>query len=141
MLETKLKARIAEVLPFGLIITDKDANILFVNEAFEEITGWTLKEVKGKNPRFLQSGRMTSQYYERLWTALLSGGTWDERVANKKKDGSIYYALQKITSVKEKDEIIGFIAVQEDITEDVLREEKHKKNKEFYRKLLEKKDG
>ncbi|MFW6029759.1 MAG: PAS domain-containing protein, partial [Halanaerobiales bacterium] len=132
ILETKLKSRIAEALPVGLIITDKDVNILFVNEEFEKITGWTLEEVRGKNPRILSSGKMTDQYYERLWATVLSGGTWHERIVNKKKDGSIYYALQKITNIKEKDETIGFIAVQEDITEDILREEKYKKNVDLY---------
>lgn len=141
ILETKLKARIAEALPFGLIITDMEGNTLFVNKAFEKITGWKLEEVKGKNPRYLKSGKMSDDYYKRLWETLLAGLTWQERVANKRKDGSIYYALQKVTRVDDHGEPIGFIAVQEDITEDIMREERHKKNVEFYRRLLEENNG
>ena len=138
--EIKLKARVAEALPFGLLITDMNGNILFVNEAFEKITGWTLKEVKGKNPRFLKSGKMGKEYYERLWKTLIKDGMWHERVVNKRKDDSEYYALQKIVKITENGIDLGFIAVQEDITEDILREEKHKKNVEFYRHLLEEKN-
>lgn len=141
LLETRLKARIAEYLPFGLLITDINGNTIYVNDAFTDITGWTLEEVKGENPRFLKSGKMSKEYYERLWARLMAGDVWYERVVNKKKDGSIYYALQKIVKVVENEEELGFIAVQEDITEDILREEKHKKNVAFYRKLLEEKNG
>lgn len=137
MQEIQLKARVPEFLPFGLLITDMNGDTLYINDAFTTITGWTLDEVKGKNPRFLKSGKMTDDYYERLWATLISKGVWNERVANKKKDGSIYYALQKIVKVVENDIELGYIAVQEDITDDVTREEKHKKNVEFYRRLLE----
>jgi PAS domain S-box-containing protein len=140
LLETKLKARIAEALPFGLLITNMNGDVLFVNKVFENITGWALEEVKDKNPRFLKSGKMNDDYYDRMWITLLAGKVWYERVANKKKDGSIYYALQKVVRIDDNGDHIGFIAVQEDITEDILREEKHRENLRFYKQLLREKN-
>lgn len=139
-LETKLKARIAEFAPFGLILTDTEGYILYVNKAFENITGWTLEEIKGKTPRILKSGEMSEEYYERLWKRLLSGKEWYEKVVNKKKNGELYYAMQKIIGIEEKGQLIGYIAIQEDVTYEVKKEEKLKKEINSLRKLLEKND-
>lgn len=137
LLETKLKARIAEFAPFGLLLTDSNGVILYVNKAFEDITGWGLNEIKGKTPRILKSGEMSKEYYERLWLTLLSKKQWYEKVVNKKKDGGLYYAMQKIVAIEEDKEVIGYIAMQEDVTYEVKKEEKLKKEIDQLRKLLE----
>ena len=60
----------------GIVITDADANILDVNEAFSEITGYAREEVLGRNPRLLNSGWQTADYYAEMWRTLLENGHW-----------------------------------------------------------------
>lgn len=138
LLETKLKSRLAEFIPFGLILTDKDVNIIYVNKAFEEITGWRSDEVIGKNPNILSSGIMTNEYYQSLYTTINRGDVWFEKVVNKKKNGDFYHAMQKITRIDENKEVLGYLAIQEDITDQVRKEEELKIMIDKYRKLLEK---
>lgn len=140
LLETKLKARIAEFAPFGLLLTDKKGKIIYVNKVFENITGWTLEEIKGETPRILKSGEMSDDYYKRLWAKLLSGGEWYEKIVNKKKNGDLYHAMQKIVRIEDDGKLIGYIAMQEDVTYEIKKEEKLRKEINSLRRLLEKDD-
>ena len=69
-----LCARVFERLREGVMITDGEARLLYVNAAFTAITGYSAAEVLGRNPRFLNSGRQTKAFYEALWNALASKG-------------------------------------------------------------------
>jgi diguanylate cyclase (GGDEF)-like protein/PAS domain S-box-containing protein len=84
----------------GIVITDANADILRVNESFERITGYTQPDVVGKNPRFLQSGRHPSTFYQSMWTTLLTTGHWEGEVWNKNRSGKIYPEWLSITAIK-----------------------------------------
>ncbi len=89
-----------------------------MNPAFSLLTGYSLEEVKGKNPRIFQSGMMPKDVYENLWKTILSGGTWQGEMQNKKKNGEFYWETAVISAIRnENDEITNFVAVKEDITE------------------------
>ena len=60
----------------GIMITDANRNLIRVNGTFTKITGFTAKEVLGKNPRFLQSGLYDQNFYNELWTKIDSEGVW-----------------------------------------------------------------
>jgi PAS domain S-box-containing protein len=66
--QVRLLSRAVEQSPVTVIITDKEGNIEYVNSKFTELTGYTIDEIKGKNPRLLQSGEQTKsfgvQYYQ-----------------------------------------------------------------------------
>lgn len=101
-----------------IVITDADGNIEYVNPKFVETTGYTLDEVKGKNPRILKSGNKSKEFYEELWETILSGKEWRGEFENKRKNGQIFIEYASISSVKdEKGQINHFIAVKDDITE------------------------
>ncbi|MCP4138031.1 MAG: response regulator [bacterium] len=111
--------------PASIAITDRDGNIEYVNPTFCETTGYTLDEVKGKNPRILKSGKQSHEFYHNLWNTILSGKVWKNDIYNKKKNGECYWERSFISPLKnEKEEITHFIATNEDITERKILEEK-----------------
>jgi diguanylate cyclase (GGDEF)-like protein/PAS domain S-box-containing protein len=109
-----------------LYITDTDGIILFVNPAFEKVTGYHAEEAVGKKTSIIKSGEMPHSYYENLWKTLLAGKTWKEEIINKRKDGTEYTVLQYVTPVSdEQGGILYFAAAQYDITrEKELQNEK-----------------
>lgn len=111
-------SRAIEQSPASVLITDLDGRIEYVNPKFESLTGYSLDEVRGLNPRVLQSGRTDPRVYDELWSTILSGQTWEGELENKKKDGSFYHERASISPVRDEDgQIRHFVAVKEDITE------------------------
>lgn len=104
--------------PASIIITDPKGNIEYVNPKFSELTGYSLEELKGSNPRVLKSGEKSSEEYKHLWETLSAGKEWTGIFHNKKKNGELYWEFASISALKnEQGEISHFIAVKEDITE------------------------
>ncbi|MEF8780189.1 MAG: PAS domain S-box protein [Haloferacaceae archaeon] len=102
----------------AIFFTDRDGTIEYVNPAFEELTGYDAGEAIGRNPRILKSGKLTEEYYERMWETILEGEVWREEVPNHRADGELYYANQTIAPITDDDgAVTGFIAVQNDVTE------------------------
>ena len=73
--------------PNAIMITDITGNIEYVNPRFTEITGYTIEEVLGKNPRFLKAGPKTPEEYACLWNTISAGREWRGEFCNKKKNG------------------------------------------------------
>ncbi len=102
----------------GIVITDAQANIIRVNRAFQNITGYSLEEVIGKNPRIWSSGRQSKAFYAELWQRLLNNGSWAGEMWNKRRNGQIYPEWLTITAVKnEQGKTTGYVAIFNDITE------------------------
>jgi two-component system phosphate regulon sensor histidine kinase PhoR len=103
----------------AIMLTDIAGNILYVNPAWEQITGYSLDEVRGKNPRFLQTGKTQRSTYEDLWQNILEGGTWTGLFLNRRKDQVEYDSMATITPVKSvHGDIIHFVEVHRDITQE-----------------------
>ena len=101
----------------SVMIADAQANIVYVNPAFERISGYTLPEVVGKNPRILQSGDQSPTYYRLMWKTLSAGRTWSGELVNRRKDGSLYREQATITPVFDSaGELSTYVAVKRDIT-------------------------
>jgi len=102
----------------AITITDSRGNIIQVNKAFSEITGYTADEVIGKNPSVLSSGKHDENFYQQLWASLIEQGYWKGEIWNKHKNGKIYPEWINISSIKnEKGEVMHYVATFEDITE------------------------
>lgn len=113
---TKLSRAVSQS-PIIIVITDIDGKIEYVNPKFIELTGYSLNEVIGRNPRILKSGNLSEELYKTLWETILSGNEWRGEFCNKKKNGELFWTLAFISPIKnDKGEIINFIALQEDIT-------------------------
>jgi PAS domain S-box-containing protein len=107
-----------EQSPSSIIITDLDANIIFVNEAFTKVSGYTAAEVIGRNPRFLQSGDTEPETFRDMWSTLLAGNVWRGEFTNQRRDGSRYLELATISPVRNNDgQVTHYVAAKEDITE------------------------
>ncbi|MGZ4999064.1 MAG: EAL domain-containing protein [Methylomonas sp.] len=110
----------------AVLISDADNNILFVNDAFTRITGFTSDEVYGQNPRILASGRQTKEFYARMWQSLLNEGGWHGEILDKRKNGEIYPKYLNISCVHDNNgAICNYVAVFTDIskrkTDEALR--------------------
>ena len=108
----------------SVVITDRNGTILFVNPAFERVTGYRREEAIGQNPRILKSGRQPQEFYRQLWDTILSGRSWAGRFENKRKDGSIFVEQCTISPVfNQAGEIEYFVAVKRDITQELALSE------------------
>jgi PAS domain S-box-containing protein len=111
----------------SVIITDTEANIIYVNPAFERITGYSRAEVIGQNPRLLKSGRQAPAFYQDLWSTITAGQVWRGHFINKKKDGTLYTIDATIAPVKnEQGDIVNYVGVRRDITRELQLEEQYR---------------
>lgn len=101
----------------GILVTDARNCILRVNQAFTAITGYTLSEVVGKNPRMLHSGRHDSAFYGAMWQCIREQGSWEGEVWNRRKNGEIFPEHLAITVVRGDDgNVSNYVATLTDIT-------------------------
>ena len=107
-----------EQSPESIVITDLDANIEYVNEAFTQISGYTAAEVLGQNPRILHSGKTPPEVHRDMWACLGRGEVWRGQLFNKRKDGSEYTEFAIVSPIRQPDgRITHYLAIKEDITE------------------------
>ena len=127
-----------EQSPASIVITDLDAKIIFVNEAFTRVSGYSAEEALGKNPKILQSGDTSPGTYSELWPTLLAGNIWRGEFINQRKDGSRYLELATISPVRDSGgQITHYVAAKEDITERRHNEAELQIHREHLEKLVE----
>jgi PAS domain S-box-containing protein len=90
----------------GIVITDASGDIIDVNASFTRITGYSRDEVMGRNPRLLNSGRHTQEFYDGMWTSLLTQGYWSGEIWNRRKNGQEYAELLTISEVRDSDGVV-----------------------------------
>ncbi|HTJ00509.1 MAG TPA: PAS domain S-box protein [Dongiaceae bacterium] len=107
-----------EQSPAAVIITDITGGIEYVNPKFSEVTGYTLTEVQGQNPRLLKSGTLPEARYRELWETITSGQSWRGEFCNRKKNGELFWESAIISPIKnEAGAITHYLAIKEDITD------------------------
>lgn len=101
----------------GILVTDASGKILSVNPAFTKLTGYEEKEILGKNPNVLSSGRQSEDFYTSMWGIIGDVGSWQGQMWNRKKDGSEYLELMTINAVKNDDgDVTRYVGTFSDIT-------------------------
>ncbi len=114
----RLAAKVFKNTAEGVIVTDSEAKILEVNQAFTEISGYTREEVIGRNPSILKSGRHEESFYRDMWHSLKETGQWRGEIWNRCKDGSIFPTWQNISSVQNADnQVTHYVSVFSDISQ------------------------
>ena len=114
--QLRLSAMVFDSSVEGITITDADGNILLVNRAFSEITGYSVEEIVGGNPRILQSGRQDGDFYRDMWATVRATGRWRGELWNRRKDGEIYPEWMTISAVAGPDgETTHYVGVFTDV--------------------------
>jgi len=118
--ESRLLAQVIRQASESVLITGLDGAILYVNPAFEEITGYSRTEVIGQNPRILKSGKHGRAFYQEMWNAITSGRVWKGRITNRRKDGSLYQDAATVCPIRDhKGHITSYVSVRREITHEV----------------------
>ena len=111
-------SRAVEQSSASIVITDRQGRIEYINPHFTEVTGYTLAEVVGQNPRVLKSGETSPEQYQELWQTITQGREWRGEFHNKRKNGETLWESASVSPVlDEAGRITHFVAVKEDITE------------------------
>jgi len=127
-----------EAVANGVVITDVQGTILWVNAAFTRMTGYSSAEAIGQNARLLKSGEHPKVFYRELWATIASGKSWTGEMINRRKDGSVYIEEQTITPVLDSaGKPAYFIAVKQDRTLRRRAEDALRQSEERYRLLAE----
>jgi len=114
----QLAATVFENTSEGIMITDRDGRILSTNPAFTAITGFAADEVLGQNPRILQSGMQTRDFYDAMWQSIASTGHWQGEIVNRRKNGEAYTQWLNINAVKDGGgRVSHYVGVTFDISE------------------------
>jgi PAS domain S-box-containing protein len=129
--ELRRLSRVVEQSQMSVMITDTSGAIEYVNPKFCEMTGYSLEEVCGQNPRILRAVGASSEVYRELWDTITAGRKWHGEFHNQKKNGELFWESTIISPImNEQGMITHFVAVKEDITEQKQKDEilRHRTN-------------
>jgi PAS domain S-box-containing protein len=136
--EIKKLYNILEHSTNSILITDREGKIEYINPSVEATSGYSQHELLGRNPRIFKSGKTNPSAYKELWETVTKGNTWKGTFCNKKKNGEIYWECALITPIKNfEGEIINYLAVKENITEQRIIEDNLKSSQEKLNLTLE----
>ena len=108
----------------AVIITDKDGVIVYVNPAFEQITGYSYSEARGHGPEILSGGEADDALSRHLRHTLETGRAWQGRLTNQRGDGTLYMGDTTISPVRSQaGEVINYVVTMRDVTREVQLEE------------------
>jgi PAS domain S-box-containing protein len=107
----------------SIVITDLAGMILYVNPAFEKISGYSRREVIGHKPGLLKSGKQNAAFYKELWDTVARGDVWRGHFINKRKDGKLFEEEATITPIRNASgKIDHYMAIKLDVTREVALE-------------------
>ncbi len=108
----------------GILITDTDGHIEWVNHAFTKITGYTLDEIMGNTPRILKSDIHDSTYYKNMWEHIYRDNHWHGEIWNKNKKGEIYPEWLNIYAIKNNNITTNYVGIFKDLSESKIIDQK-----------------
>ena len=98
-------------------ISDRHGNIIYVNQRFCDISGYSEQELLGQNHRILKSGYHPDDFFIDMWTTITTGRVWEGTVCNRSKSGQIYWVKSTVMPFKNEDgKIDRYISIRTDIT-------------------------
>ena len=102
----------------GIAVTDATNRIIEVNPAFTNLTGYTLDDVKGSNPKVLSAGRTSLSIYEQMWSDVREHGSWQGELLNRRKTGEEFYAWLTISAIRDQKGVVSrYVGMFSDVSE------------------------
>ena len=120
MAEEKVRelSQAIEQSPEAIVITDLDARMQYVNDAFVTTSGYSRDELIGENPRLLRSGKTPRATFVALWSRLIQGQAWSGELINRRKNGEEYVEFAIISPMRDSSgRITHYVAIKQDVTE------------------------
>lgn len=136
--ELRKLSQAVEQSPVSIVITDTDGDIEYANPKACQTTGYTLRELIGKNPRVLKSGEKSPEEYTSLWHSISAGDQWKGLFHNKKKNGELYWETATIAPIRDSGgNITHYLGVKEDITEQLKVENALRESESLLRSFFD----
>nr|CRH04952.1 putative diguanylate cyclase (GGDEF) /phosphodiesterase (EAL), with bacterial extracellular solute-binding domain and PAS sensor domains [Candidatus Magnetococcus massalia] len=86
----------------AILITDHQGQIIDVNPAYEQVTGYSADEVIGKNPNITQSGRHDASFYKTMWQTIRQTGKWEGEIWDRRKNGEVFPKWLTINTINNR---------------------------------------
>ncbi len=122
-LDERVRTRTAELQAIldavgeGIVVTDLNGVIQYVNPTLAKLTGFHEEETIGQTPRLWRSDKQPPAFYASMWQTIRTGQTWRGELINKRRDGTLYDVMLTITPIHgSHGQPVGFVGVQSDIT-------------------------
>lgn len=114
----QMMSQAIEQSPVSVMICSPEGSIEYVNPNFVEVSGYEFEEAVGRNPRFIQSGNTPESVYREMWQAVHADRVWKGEICNRKKNGQLFWESISFSPIKNgQGQIIGYLAVKEDISQ------------------------
>ncbi|MBN9368596.1 MAG: PAS domain S-box protein [Comamonadaceae bacterium] len=127
-----------ESSPVGVVITDAQGRIEWVNPEYERSTGYSLADVRGRKPGLVASGQTPAQTYREMWAELLAGRSWRGEFINRRRDGSIYHDDATLSPVFDrKGRCIAVVGLQQDVTARIQAQQELQQRERQLNELLD----
>jgi len=97
--------------------TDKRGRITYVNDKFQEVSGYSFEETIGKDHNIINSGVHTSKFWKNMYKTVKNGEIWNDLVTNKRKNGELYWVDTYIKGVFKNNRLIGYLSIRQDVTD------------------------
>ncbi|MBW6489235.1 EAL domain-containing protein [Sulfurimonas sp.] len=121
--ELVLASAVFEKMNDGVLITDASQQIITINSAYSEMSGYNIEEIRGKTPNTFSSGWHDKSFYQNLWGDLNQSGQWSGEIIDRRKNGELYTAELSIIALHNKDgKLTNYISIVNDISEKKKKE-------------------
>jgi len=136
--EVRRLSQVVAQAPSAVVITNLAGDIEYVNAAFAKLTGYTVTEALGQNPRLVKSGQTPAHTYADMWNRLTSGQTWRGELLNRAKDGSVFWEFAVISPIQDAaGKTTHYAAIKETINERKAAEQALTQEQAFGNMLIE----
>lgn len=116
LLQSNNVNNVFEYIQNGIVVTNRDSSVVYINPAYTKISGYSLEEMLGSNPGMLHSGRHDKQFYETMWSSIQNKGFWEGEIWNRRKSGVIYPEYLTISSLTDLNgDVCYYVGIFSDI--------------------------
>jgi PAS domain S-box-containing protein len=117
--ELEIFKQIIEEAGHAVKITDPEGEIVYVNEEFQDRTGYSRSEVRGKEPgEVVGTDNQGEEFYEEMWDTVLNGEVWSGEMVNQDREGEEYWIDETVFSVEKDGEVKYLVGISSDVTEE-----------------------